>query len=113
MAGKSGGGIPAGRFDPLSPDEEFVAAIWDDDPQKAARMLRELDALGRYAMDALADMLDGGSAASSRPQDRLSVALKIIAARGRGRPPKGDVRSVVSRPSANARCQANRRGGNI
>jgi hypothetical protein len=44
-------------------------------------------------------MLDGGTAASSRQLDRLPVALKIIAARGRGRPPKGDVRSVVSRPS--------------
>lgn len=99
VAGKSGDRIATGRFDPLLPDEELVAAICYNDPQKAARMLRELDTLGRYALDALADMLDGGTAASSRQLDCLPVALKIIAARGRGRPPKGDVRSVVSRPS--------------
>lgn len=97
MAGKSRDEIAAGRFDPLLPDEEFVAAICDNDPQKVARMLRALDTLGRYALDALADMFDGGTAA--RQRDCWPVALKIIAARGRGRPPKGDVRSVVSRPS--------------
>ena len=99
MARKSGSEIPAGRFDPLSPDEELVAAICDNIPQKAAQMLRELDSLGRYALDALADMLDRGSAANSPQLGRSPVALKIIAARGRGRPAKGDVRSVVSRPS--------------
>jgi hypothetical protein len=99
VARKSGSEIPAGHFDPLSPDEELVAAICENAPQEAAQKLRELDSLGRYALDALADMLDGGTAASSRQLDRLPVALKIIAARGRGRPSKGVVRSVVSRPS--------------
>lgn len=69
-------------------------------------MLRELDSLGRYALDALADMLDGETVASSRQLGRLPVALKIIAARGRGRPPKGDVRSVVSRPSRQRKMAA-------
>jgi len=110
VAGKSGDRIATGRFDPLLPDEELVAAICDNDPQKAARMLRELDTLGRYALDALADMLDGGTAASSRQLDCLPVALKIIAARGRGRPPKGDVRSVVSRPSRQRKTSAKSAG---
>ncbi|RUP07743.1 hypothetical protein [Hyphomicrobium sp.] len=65
-----------------------------------------MDTLGRYALDALADMLDGGTAATPRQLNRPPVALKIIAARGRGRPPKGDVRSVVSRPSRQRKTSA-------
>lgn len=97
MAGSSNGGKAAGRFDLPSPDEEIIAAICDNDPQTAARWLREFDTLGRYALDALADMLDGGISGRSSQQHRQPVVLKIAAARGPGRPRKGDVRSVIFR----------------
>ena len=98
MAGKSDDRLTSGRFETLSPDEELVAAICDNDPQTAARLLRELDALGRHALDALADMLDGGITKNSDQPRPLPVVLRIASARGPGRPRTGDVRSVISQP---------------
>lgn len=94
--------IAKGRFEPLSSDEEFVAAIWDNNPDRASRLLRELDTLGRYALDALADMIDGGNSNQSSQKPHHPVVLKISSASGPGRPRKRDARSVVS-PQHNER----------
>lgn len=94
MASKSRGRIGEGLFEPLPPDHEFVEAICDNDPKRAARLLRELDTLGRHALDALADMLERGAQDGSRQGYQHPVVLKIAPAQSPGRPRRGEVRKA-------------------
>src|SRR5262245_1706858 len=48
-----------GLFEPLTPGEEIIEAIGNDDANRAAQLLRQADCIGQPALGMIADLLDG------------------------------------------------------
>lgn len=77
------------NFEPLTPEEEVIEALADNNPGRAAELLRTMDVAGPVLLDALADMLDGDAKLDPGLAETYPYCLKLASWGIRGRKPKG------------------------
>ena len=88
-----------GKFEPLSPEEEIISALCNDDQAGAARILREIENIGRVFLDALADMLDGDPKANPELLRLYPYRLELASWGNAGRKPKASRAKAKSNPN--------------